>query len=205
MTQKLGSGPASPHIPILHDYMGVEAPSEKPLGFPDFFWAAEAEWREAHWTLDQLFQKYAPALGRVRESARQARENLEQHFPLFDRFAAQLCPDCVAACCLHARVAYDFTDLVFMHALSLTPPPHQLRRHDREHCRYLGDKGCALPRILRPFICTWYYCAPMLELFRQEPPRDQRRYSAMMSEAQRCRRMMEEEFIRVVTKGLEQD
>jgi hypothetical protein len=25
-------------------------------------------------------------------------------------------------------------------------------------CQYLGKRGCTLPRLSRPFLCTWYLC-----------------------------------------------
>jgi len=165
---------------------------------PTFFWADDNEWREAHQTLALLFRKHGRSLDHVRETALKIRVCLEELFPLFDELTARTCPDCRAVCCQLARVEYDFKDLLFMHALKLTPPPHQLRRHDREHCRYLTSEGCCLARIIRPFVCTWYFCAPMLNLYRELPPRDQRHYSGLMAEIQQGRRDMEDGFIRMV-------
>jgi len=162
-------------------------------------WALASEWREVHRTLDYLFERHGPALDDVRNLARQIEAGLQPLFELFDRMAAVCCPGCRTVCCFVARVEFDFKDLLLFHALDLTPPPHQLRRLNDEHCRYLGPDGCALPRLMRPFICTWYYCAPMLKLFREEPPRAQRFYTQRMTAMQEARRRMEAEFIRVVT------
>jgi len=178
------------------------APCLPPSGkvkVPEFFWADDKEWQEAQDTLAYLFVRYDSAWERVRQLARQTRDNLDPLFAYFDEFTARVCPDCRAVCCREARVAFDFKDLLFIHALDLTPPPHQLRRHHREPCRYLGPEGCRLPRILRPFICTWFYCAPMLELFRQQPARVQRDLSFRMALVQRNRVLLEDEFIWVVT------
>jgi hypothetical protein len=158
----------------------------------------DSEWREAHETLAYLFKRRGAALDTVRYLARQIRQELQPLFELFDRLAPMCCPGCETVCCLVARVEFDFKDLLLLHALDLTPPPHQLHRHEDEHCRYLGPHGCGLPRLMRPFVCTWYFCAPMLELYRREPPRTQRFLSARMSAAQGNRREMETEFIRVV-------
>ena len=168
---------------------------------PPVFWAGEDEWREVHQSLGLLFRRYGPAMNPVREAARAVEDGLLSLFPLFDEFCVVVCPVCKVVCCLEARVAFDFRDLLLLHALGLEIPPHQLRRHDNEHCRYLGPEGCNLDRIRRPFVCTWYYCAPMLELFRLLPPREQRRRSAQMAEIQQWRKAMEEGFIRVVTEG----
>ena len=167
-------------------------------GITDNCWSIQTQWEEANATLDYLFELHGPLLDEVRKNAGLARSNLEAIFPVMERYAQLVCPSCRAVCCLVARVAYDFRDLLFIHALNLTPPPHQLRRNDDEHCRYLTEVGCSLPRLVRPFVCNWYYCAPMLELFYQSPTRAQRRLSSLMSGAQLYRSQMEDQFCQLV-------
>ena len=191
ITNQMG-GPGAPR-PLAG--RGAEPRSVSP-NVPGFFWADQDDWHEAHQCLDMLFEKHGSGLDVVRDEAGRAGDKLQQLFPLFDDFCARVCPRCRAVCCLEARVAYDFKDILFLHALGLPPPPHQLRRHDGEHCRYFEPEGCRLERILRPFICTWYYCAPMIDLFRGLPARQQRRMSGLMMEVQEHRRRMEDEFIR---------
>ncbi|MFH1091240.1 MAG: hypothetical protein V1742_06690 [Pseudomonadota bacterium] len=106
------------------------------------FWTSPLEWQAAHLTLDFLFAAYRPQLGRVRESAWRIECGLNHLFPYFDRFCARICPDCTSPCCRESRVGYDFRDLLFMHALDLEPPLHQLRGREDEPCRYLGPQGC---------------------------------------------------------------
>ncbi|MFH1138730.1 MAG: hypothetical protein V1816_21850 [Pseudomonadota bacterium] len=168
---------------------------------PGFSWAEHDDWLEVNETFGYLFRRHGERLGGVRAHARAALENLESWFELFNRYCRETCPSCRAACCREARVAYDFRDLLLIHALGLEPPPHQLRRHEEEHCRYLGPGGCGLPRVIRPFVCTWYLCQPLLDLYRRESPRFQREQSARMTTAQQNRNLMEEEFIRVVVQG----
>ena len=162
-------------------------------------WATDETWREAHQTLDFLFGSYGSRMDPVREAARTAGQNLEILFPVFDRISGLVCPTCTKVCCLEARIAFDFRDILFIHALGLDIPPYQLRRSDEESCRYLGVTGCRLPRISRPFICTWYYCAPMLEHYYQFHAKEQRRLTRAMTGAQTCRKIMEECFIMIQT------
>lgn len=176
--------------------------SEKSVTVPGFFWADRREWDEVHFCLESLFEKYGEKLKQVKDYSSLSCEGLSELFPLFDQFAEQTCPSCKAICCEKARVAFDFRDLVFLHAADLEIPPHQLRRNDDEHCRYLGKFGCELERIRRPFICTWYYCAPMIELYQALPNRRQRHYSRVMMDVQNNRKLMEEAFISVVTRGM---
>ena len=170
-------------------------------GITDNCWAVQAEWLEANATLKSLFYMHGRSLEEVRQNAELARTNLESIFPVFERFTKVVCPDCQAVCCLKARVAYDFKDLLFIHALGLEPPPHQLRRNNDEHCRYLTEVGCSIPRLVRPFICNWYYCAPMLELYYQLPARAQRSLSNFMMNAQTHRNLMEDQFCRIVASN----
>lgn len=161
------------------------------------FWADEVSWAEVHACLNHLCRRHYAELGPMRGGAFGMAMRLNLIFPVFDEFCAHVCQECAAPCCLNALVAFDFADLLLMHAINLEIPPHQIRRHDNEHCRYLGPTGCSLERIRRPFVCTWYYCAPMLDLLRERPAREQRRLTGLMSEAQALRRTMENEFVRV--------
>ncbi len=162
------------------------------------FWARPEEWREANQTLAGLFRSHAGRLSSVLATAQRARAALEEIFPILDDYAAQTCPGCPAVCCREARVAFDFKDLIFLHANGLEPPPSQLRRYEDESCRYLGPEGCRLERLYRPFVCTWYLCAAMLEIHRLRPPRFQRRFAALVTEAQHCRRTSEDLFTAAV-------
>jgi hypothetical protein len=166
---------------------------------PAVFWMNDHEWREAHMALDTLFSKYDRDLEPVRRAAKGTLDHLEQLFPVFDEFSGRVCPECRINCCLSARVGFDLADLIFMHALAFVPPGHQLRGTYDETCRYLGNRGCVLSRKQRPFVCTWYYCAPMLDLFYQLPVRRQRHLTALMKNAQENRRDMEARFIRITS------
>lgn len=168
---------------------------------PGYFWADIKDWNEAHDSLNLLFGKYKTSLRSLGIAAGHIQDRFEILFNVFDHFALQVCPTCQSVCCFEARVAFDFRDLLFMHSLNFEIPPHQLRRNDSEHCRYLGPEGCLLPRIGRPFVCTWYYCEPMLRLFRRLPAKTQRRLSAIMTEIQKLRAIMEDCFIEVVCSG----
>ena len=164
-----------------------------------FFWAEEDDWRQAHNCLKLLFDQYGSALDPVREAALEVRTNLREHFVFFDRYGVAVCPGCREACCRHARAAFDFKDLLFMHSLGLSIPPHQTRRREDETCRYLDVHGCRLERIERPFICTWYYCAPLLDLLRHLPAETRQNLDHGMAAAKQARQRMEEVFIRTVS------
>ena len=161
-----------------------------PLGAP-------GQWAEAHACLALLFQKHGRRLDGVRQWASHVRASVEPLFPVFEGFCREAIRYCPATCCAHAIVDFDFKDLLFWYALNLLPPPRPIRTLQSERCSYLGSTGCRLDRIMRPFICTWYYCPQFMDLFYRLPSREQRRLSGLMSAAQAGRKEMEAEFIRV--------
>ena len=76
-----------------------------------------------------------------------------------DDLCARTCPSCADPCCAHAKVWYDFKDLVYLHFGAPSIPPGQVIDSLDHTCRYLKAAGCTLPRVQRPFVCTWYLCA----------------------------------------------
>jgi len=65
-------------------------------------------------------------------------------------------------------------------------------------CRYLTDTGCSLPRVARPWICTWYLCPVQAELLRTRLPRQERRIAEAWQEIKASRKRMERAFIEAV-------
>lgn len=78
--------------------------------------------------------------------------------PQMAALARRTCPDCADPCCRRATVWYDCTDLLVLGFTGQPWPPGQPMAAVGDRCRYLGPAGCRLPRIQRPWICTWYLC-----------------------------------------------
>ena len=49
-------------------------------------------------------------------------------------------------------------------------------------CQFMGQTGCTLPRWLRAFKCTWYFCEPLLAALDEGNARKARRLSAALQE-----------------------
>ncbi len=75
-----------------------------------------------------------------------------------DRLCRLHCPSCDDICCVRATVWYDFRDLLFLYCLQEKLPSAQILSKTGKGCNHLGAQGCALPRVERPFVCTWYLC-----------------------------------------------
>lgn len=91
-------------------------------------------------------------------------------------YCQSTCADCPDPCCSARKVFFRLSDLLYLVVLDEALPLGQTRQQAGESCRYLGPAGCLLPRRYRPYVCTWFLCAPQMERFNQEPPAFQRRF-----------------------------
>lgn len=155
-------------------------------------WAVldDAHWRGFFQGLDSHLQ--APAFRKLRSLAHQARQALNDLDAFMTRYCAQTCPHCTNACCRALRVAYNVTDLVYLWGLHEALPLGQTRRNETDPCRYYSSSGCILPRHLRPYVCTWFFCEAHMQLFSMETPRFQRHVLAVLQEMRRLRSAMYE-------------
>lgn len=127
-------------------------------------WGTPSTWRAATAALDDHLglahiRHHRPARRRAA-----AIEGLMARIdPLMAALARQTCPTCADPCCRRATVWYDCTDLLVLGFTGQPWPPGQPMTAVGAVCRYLGPTGCHLPRIQRPWICTWYLCPPQTE------------------------------------------
>ena len=162
-------------------------------------WNSMTTWKAAKWNLDYLIRLYRPELDRAVNFARKIQFRLESIFPLMDDLCAVTCPWCPDPCCLAAKVWVDFKDLLFLHLSYCQIPPVQLLNDLKKKCRYSSPKGCTLPRISRPWACTWYLCPTQMANLRKRPLAMQNMFSHAVQAIKNGRKEMEAEFIRVVS------
>jgi len=132
-------------------------------------WKTLAEWQEFHHTLSLTISTRAADLKRARSLALGIQEQLLTTSDVMERLGAQTCIHCPTICCLSAKIWADFKDAIFWHLSSQAVPLQQTIPHINQVCRYLGSRGCTLPRLSRPFVCTWY-CCPTQVLHMQTRP-----------------------------------
>ncbi len=94
--------------------------------------------------------------------------------PFIEMHTARVCPHCPKVCCANKHGLPEKEDLIFFSAAGLQPEPSA--GPPDEICSLLAARGCLLPRARRPFRCTWYFCAPLLESMRAGNARDYRRF-----------------------------
>jgi len=175
-------------LPILRSIAAELGHSEPvaPAG-PDTYKQpmTQARWL-AHAT---AFKKSTDRSDRLRFAflAQGIREGLLWADDVMDRYCAATCPDCQDPCCSADGIYYDRADLLYLIGLDTDLPMSQIREQAGAPCRYLSGAGCILPRMCRPFICTWFLCEPQMALLEQEPLPFQKQFTAIMQAVRRCR------------------
>jgi hypothetical protein len=162
-------------------------------------WGATDIWRTANRDLDYLIRRYGPDMNRAVALARDIEAGLESIFLLLDDLCAVTCPWCPDYCCLTAKVWIDFKDLLLLHLMGHEIPPAQLLGDLKKTCRYWSLRGCRLPRIARPWICTWYLCPTQKANLCQRPKSVQDKFMRTVQAIKTGRKAMESEFIRIVS------
>ncbi len=166
-------------------------PAPDPFGPP---WHRAARWREVNASLVHLLERHHAALGRCREVAALLKRELTAFGPLMDDLCGITCPDCRPPCCATALVWFDFRDLLFLHLAGLPVPTCQPRYPHRRRCRFLSADGCRLPRLRRPWLCTWYLCPSQTAVLRSRHIC----LDADIAAVKRLRQELEDTFIAVV-------
>lgn len=160
-------------------------------------WSSNAQWSEAHWTIQYLLQRHHRSLSRSKELASSINSRLNLLFPLMESLCKVSCTECRTCCCRQAKPFFDFKDLLYLHLREENIPVGQPIGSDDDYCRYLAQDGCLLPRTSRPWICTWYTCPAQINLLPDEHW-DRSELDRQLRAIKKRRGMLEQEFIRVV-------
>jgi len=99
----------------------------------------------------------------VREIASGIAMEIENLSVFIQQHTAVVCPECSSVCCINRHSYHTFDDIVFIYALGEHIPLHTPGLDDSGPCQFLREPGCAIPRVLRPYRCNWYFCSPLLD------------------------------------------
>ena len=168
---------------------------DQPAGIP---WASRKAWRAANQAVADHLGHYPVALKPSRSRAREINSCLGSIFPILNQLCAHSCPWCPEPCCLKASVWFDFKDMLFLHFNKIPIPPCQPKAELKSTCRYLGAKGCRLPRTARPWICTWYLCPTQTAKLRKDHAAEYEFLHQAFSRIKADRNLLESEYINVV-------
>lgn len=160
-------------------------------------WGTRALWEAAGDSINYLIDLHQDRLFMAFDLAEQIKGHLKSVFDLLDELCSRTCTWCLAPCCLRATVWADFKDLLFICLAGEKLPYAQLIQQPEDTCRYLNQRGCALPRIKRPWVCTLYLCPPQNRILRRKSPAVQKKFSQTVQAIKISRRKMEDEFIKI--------
>jgi hypothetical protein len=161
-------------------------------------WGSVSTWQEANISIDFHINRYYHRLQPAMQIARDTLIGLESIFSCLDDLGQMTCPRCPDVCCLSASPWYDMRDLIFLHFNQLSIPRVQTIKNIKETCCYISHKGCTLPRIIRPWICTWYLCPAQTANTRKSKTGRWQPLNRVLEEIKILRKELEDEFIRVI-------
>jgi len=118
----------------------------------------ESQWKTSNVALGRFVRRHRSRLRAAEDLAHAIERRLGWLFTVMDELCRNCCPWCPEPCCIVNKVWFDFRDLLFFHLLQLPIPPAQLNCGHDQACRYLTHRGCAMPRIIRPWACNQYVC-----------------------------------------------
>jgi hypothetical protein len=113
-------------------------------------------------------------------SAYTLKQLLIESSPFIEEYTAHVCPGCTDVCCRQKHGLYHEKDIRYLQAIGVVPPQREETRPPEGPCECMGPRGCGLPRWMRPFKCTWYFCEPLLKALDESPARRARKMSAML-------------------------
>ncbi len=118
--------------------------------------------------------------------AQQLKELLIRISPLIEHYTAAVCPACTDVCCRQKHGLYRDRDIAYLKSLGVQVPRRDAARPLEGPCEAMGPRGCVLPRWMRPFKCTWYFCEPLLAALNEGPQREARQLTRAVDEMLRC-------------------
>lgn len=114
--------------------------------------------------------------------AQKLKELLVESSPLIEAYTREVCPACTDVCCREQHGVFRERDIIYLAALGAEVLHGDARGAPEAPCRHLGAAGCARPRWLRPFKCTWYFCGPLLTALDSGPQKKARILSQTLQE-----------------------
>jgi hypothetical protein len=123
----------------------------------------ENSYRSVVQALNEVFRVHEQEMQGVKQLARQIHHGVREISPFIECLTSSVCPSCTDVCCINKHGYHNFEDLIYMHALNLTPPLPDFRRKESDPCAFLTPTGCIMERFVRPSGCNWYFCDSLFD------------------------------------------
>ncbi len=161
-------------------------------------WKDRGQWAELQWSLEYLTRRHRARLAKAYSIADSIEAALLDISPDISELCIISCVPCRDICCKRATVWYDLRDSLFIHLRSHGFLQSQLFKKPGESCSCLTPSGCRIPRLRRPFVCTWYFCPAQTAILQgKEAAALKKKLDDSLEKIKRERRHLEEEFIRL--------
>lgn len=162
-------------------------------------WSSADEWNQVFISIKKIDKLYGDKLETVSDMAGKIRQKLEEISRSIEMVCSQTCVHCEDICCLRATIWYDLKDLLYIYFGRNTFPESQIAKKIQENkkkscCRF-SEKGCTLPRVDRPYVCTWYFCPAQQKYLALYDPKMKQNFDRVLTEIKALRNKLEEEFI----------
>ncbi len=119
--------------------------------------------------------------------AREIKKVYDELSPVIESFTSRVCPECSEPCCRQRFGIYEREDILFLKTLGyeINDADHGLGPEER--CQFLSNRGCTRPRWQRPYRCTWFFCAGLLEAMQADSPAGYRRVVDLLNKIKQLR------------------
>jgi hypothetical protein len=151
--------------------------------------------------IEDLFAGHETEFHGVRELAREAAGIIGRLDPLIEAHTSSVCPRCTEVCCVNRHSYHTHEDSIYLRALEEKIPVYDLTVGDSVPCQFLGKRGCAIARHLRPHRCNSYFCTPLLEHMENGNVREYRRFVESMKKLTHTRMDMLRAFTETAAKS----
>ena len=164
-------------------------------------WSTPPLWQAANQTIAHTIRSCRGALQPLVDLAGRIRERILAVDAYLEALCRRTCPQCPDNCCQRAHVYFDFKDLLYLHLGGVRPPESQTLKKKQAVCRYLTVTGCLLPRIQRPFICTWYICPDQRRHLERMAPSTAQFLHNSLTALKTGRHQLETEYARITARS----
>lgn len=113
--------------------------------------------------IGDVFSFYQDHLDKVRDIATGISAELEKLGTLMQQHTDIVCPECTNICCINRHSYHALDDIIYIYGIGGGIPIHKSGLDDDAPCQFLGNSGCTVPRVFRPYRCNWYFCSSLLE------------------------------------------
>ncbi len=106
----------------------------------------------------------------IKETAQKYKMCMLSLDPVVESFTSKVCPYCGTVCCRQKFALPNREDIILFWALNIELPDYDFSRDINSSCQFLSYTGCSIPRLYRPFRCTWYFCEALWVQIEIHPP-----------------------------------